>query len=963
GTLHTHGTDLDLTALHPTGHHLPDLPTYPFQRQTYWNRASTAGADPESIGLASAVHPLLGAAVTVAGSDTAMFTGRLSVQAQPWLADHVVGGVILFPGTGFVELAIAAAEESGCGRLDELVLEAPLVIPEHGGVAFQVLVGAPDASGSREVSVHSRGGGRGTERGGESGRPWVRHAIGTAGTVRATTSAPVREALAFPGPEWPPHDASPVDLTGRYDDLAADGLAYGTAFQGLAAAWRHGAEVFAEVALPGGEVTEEGFRLHPALLDACLQAIALGTGEPGALRLPFAWTGVTVLTQATARLRVRISPAADGGVSLAISDDTGRPVASVASLVLRDIDPAELAAARGAGQDALFELAWTPLPTATAATAPVVWEHWDRLGADAAVPGTVVLATEPGSGGDAVRREVHRVLGVLQSWLADDRYAHSTLVVVTRRAVAAGPLTDLAGAAVWGLVRSAQSENPGRVVLADLDGLDELPVALAAGELQVAVRDGQALGARLARPSVPADVPADRPPAFDPEGTVLLTGATGMLGKLVSRHLVTAHGVRRLLLLGRRGPAADGSAELVAELAGLGAHAEVVACDVADRAALADVLAAVPPEHPLNGVVHAAGVLDDGVIGSLTPERVDTVLRPKVDAALNLHELTESAKLSAFVLFSSSAGVFGNPGQGSYAAANAFLDALAAHRHLLGLPAHSLAWGLWDSTDGMAAELADGDRRRMTGTGVRPLSEADGLALFSTAIGTDAPAVVPIRLDLRSLASRPDLPPLFGALVRPPAGGTDTADALLGRLAGLTAEQRTAELLEAVRAYAAGILGHSGPKDIEPARPFQELGFDSLSAVEFRNVLNTATGLRLPPTLVFDYPNAAALAAELASRLAPADGTGTGDDDAETRTERQIRDVLHAIPLGRLRDAGLLERLLELGGAAPAALGAAGDPAVRAEGAIDDMDTDALITMALGGRDEFDSTGTSGDQR
>ncbi|WP_411041461.1 SDR family NAD(P)-dependent oxidoreductase [Streptomyces collinus] len=957
GTLHTSGTDIDFTALHAPGRHLDDLPTYPFQRRPYWISGSTKGGDPESIGLTRAVHPLLGAAVTVADSDTVMLTGRLSARTQPWLADHVVGGSILFPGTGFLELAIIAAEESGCDLLDELVVESPLVIPEHGGVAVQVLVGGPDDSGVRPVSVHSRGD--------EPGRPWVRHAVGAvrAGALVPTSAAaPVAVSAA-----WPPHDAVPVDLTGRYDRLAAEGLTYGATFQGLAAVWRHDHDVYAEVALPPTVPLGEGFRLHPALLDACLQAIGLRAGEPESARLPFTWTGVTVSAPGATRLRVRISPAPEGGLALEVSDGAGRPVASVESLVLREVDTAEFHTAGADGRDALFELTWTPVPTPV--SAPPTWEHWDRLDADGTVPETVVLdsVTEAGQGSDAVHREVHRVLGVLQSWLADDRYARSTLVVVTRNAVAADGVTDLAGAAVWGLVRSAQSENPGRIVLADLDDLSTLGTALATGEPQVAVREGEVRVARLTRPSGPptaaqADTPAptpsvtDRLPAFDPEGTVLLTGATGMLGRLVARHLVTAHGVRRLLLLGRRGPAAEGSAELVAELIASGAHTDVVACDVADRDALAGVLAAVPVDHPLTGVVHAAGVLDDGVIGSLTPERVDAVLRPKVDAALNLHELTETAKLSAFVLFSSAAGVFGNPGQGSYAAANAFLDALAAHRHTLGLPAHSLAWGLWDGADGMASDLVDGDRRRMARTGVRPLSETDGLALLDAALATDAPALVPIRLDLTSLAAQAELPPLFGTLVRRPATrppATDTADALRRRLADLPAEEWEVELLEVVRTHAAAILGHSGPEDVPASRPFKELGFDSLSAVEFRNLLNTATGLRLPPTLVFDHPNAAALAAELTAQLAP------DTDDGEPDTERRIRDLLHAVPLSRLRDAGLLERLLELGGAAPDTLA----PTDAEVGSIDDMDTDALINMALGGRDDLDSTGMSGDPR
>jgi hypothetical protein len=939
GQAHALGTPVDWAAVFAgRGARRVDLPTYPFQRQEYWNRGSANGGDPESIGLSAAGHPLLGATVTVAGSDTVMFTGRLSVHNQPWLADHVVGGSILFPGTGFVELAIVVAEQTGCDLLDELVLEAPLVIPEHGGVAVQVLVGTPDESGVRPISVHSCGD--------DPGRPWIRNAFGT-----VTTGAPTPTPDLI---EWPPRDSDPVDLTGRYDTLAGDGLEYGTTFQGLTAAWISGDEVFAECALPAAALPGGGFRLHPALLDACLQAIGLRAGEPASIRLPFAWTGVAVATPSVNRLRVRVSPAAAGGVAVAISDGTGLPVASVESLILREISQAELAAARIALQDSLFELSWVPAPATNAA--PVTWTNWDMLGADDVVPEVVVLATEPGSDASAVHVEVHGALEVLRTWLASDRFAHSTLMVVTKGAVAVGggEIADLAGAAVWGLVRSAQSENPGRIVLADLDDSAAIALALATGESQVAIRGGVVRVARLTKVS---GQPDNNKVAFGLDGTVLLTGETGMLGKLFARHLVTAHGVRHLLLLSRRGPAAEGSAELVAELAALGAHAKVVACDVADRTALAGALSAVPAEHPLTAVVHSAGVLDDGVIGSLTPERIDAVLRPKVDAALNLHELTAMTKLSKFVLFSSAAGVFGNPGQGSYAAANAFLDGLAVHRHALGLPAQSLAWGLWDGEDGMAGELASIDRRRIDRTGVRPLSEQDGLALFDAAVGIDVPAVVPIRLDLKFLADEPGLPPLLDALVQRPVGrpaGADVPGMLLRRLAGMSADQRKAELLDLIRTHAAAILGHSGPQDIAANQAFQELGFDSLAAVEFRNLLNAATGLRLPPTLVFDYPNARVLAAELAAQLTSQAGDGSAD------TERRIREVLHTIPLNRLRDAGLLEHLLELGSAAaPVALDSAG-----AEGAsIDDMDADALISMALGRRDDFHPNGMSGEGR
>ncbi|WP_301549387.1 type I polyketide synthase, partial [Planomonospora parontospora] len=387
----------------------------------------------------------------------------------------------------------------------------------------------------------------------------------------------------------------------------------------------------------------------------------------------------------------------------------------------------------------------------------------------------------------------------------------------------------------------------------------------------------------------------------------------------------------------------------------LGARVTVAACDVADRQALADLLAAVPAEYPLRGVVHAAGVLDDGVVAALTPERIDAVLRPKADAAWYLHELTAGLDLSAFVLFSSLAGTLGNAGQGNYAAANAFLDGLAVYRRARGLAAQSVAWGLW-AGGGMGAGLEAAQVRRMAGMGMGALAPEQGLALLDAVAGADAAAVVAVRLDVRVLASAgAGLPSVFAGLV-PVArrraaggGGGGGAGGLGRRLAGLGAREREAALLELVRTHVAGILGHAGPEAVEPEMAFKELGFDSLSAVEFRNRLNEVTGLRLPPTLVFDYPNAMVLAAHLGSELAPDLGAGNGHDSGEQR----IRRILESIPLTKLRDAGLMDVLLELGGARSTESASEAD---GTHGSIDDMDLESLINMALDGVDATDAT-------
>ncbi|MET7370460.1 SDR family NAD(P)-dependent oxidoreductase, partial [Streptomyces sp. NPDC005566] len=364
----------------------------------------------------------------------------------------------------------------------------------------------------------------------------------------------------------------------------------------------------------------------------------------------------------------------------------------------------------------------------------------------------------------------------------------------------------------------------------------------------------------------------------NPDGTVLITGGTGTLGGLLARHLATHHGIRHLLLLSRRGSDAPGATELVAELAELGAQARIVACDAADRDALAAVLADIPTDTPLTGVVHAAGVLDDGVFTALTQERLETVLRAKATAAANLDELTRDTDLTMFVLYSSASATFGTPGQANYSAANAYLDALATRRRTEGLPGLSLAWGMWQQASTMTGGLADTDRARATTAGTT-LTTAQGLALFDTAQTHPTPHLVPINLDLASPhTTDAEIPPLVRGLMRRPVrravGTAAQAGPSLGdRLAGMPASQRDSVLLDLVVTSSAVVLGHASPDAIGADRPFKDLGFDSLTAVELRNLLNGAAGLRLPATLVFDHPTPAALAKRLLDELVPQDRT------------------------------------------------------------------------------------------
>ncbi|MFE7130453.1 type I polyketide synthase [Streptomyces sp. NPDC057638] len=907
GRLHNHGVTLDWTAFFAgTGTHRVDLPTYAFQRKRYWVNPALPAGDAASIGLRPIDHPLLSAVVPLADSDGVVLTGRLSTRTHPWLADHAVMGTVLLPGTGFVELAVRAGDEVGCPVIEELTIEAPLVFSQRAGITLQVVVGPAGAAGARSVAVYSRD----EDSGAVDAGPWLRHAEGL--LVPARSDADTGEDLTV----WPPRDATALTVDGLYERLTEQGFAYGPVFQGLRAAWRRGQDLFAEIVLPADSASDAAaFGVHPALLDAALQTRFLDTGGAdgkgmGETSIPFAWNRVTVHAAGASSVRVQVSPHG-AGLTMTVADTTGAPVATVKSLVARPVSPEQLQAFRGT-EDSLYRVGWVPAPAA----APLAGA------ADGTAEYTLLHCPAPDADADQparVRAATHHVLSALQRWQGPGR-----LVVVTRGAVAVATgtgtatgtegdgghpgVTDLAGAAVWGLVRSAQAEAPGRYVLVDLDDDPASPdaeraiaAAVALGEPEVAIRAGEPRAPRLE--AVPAVAETDGSAPWDATGTVLITGGTGGLGSLVARHLVTQHGVRQLLLTSRSGLAADGAAELAAELAESGATVRVEACDVADRDALAALLAAIDPAHPLTGVVHTAGVADNGVIGAMTPDQLDYVLRPKVDAAWHLHELTRELPLTAFVLFSSSSCVVDGPGQGNYAAANLFLNALAERRAAAGLPARAIAWGLWGGEHGMIQRLKKADVLRVNRWGMIELSTDEGLRLFDRALACDTPAPVAIHLDKTAIQHRTEgIPAVFRGLVRAAAtrktattGATAAADATAGdapalavRLAGLPDGERDRAVLELVRAEVAAVLGHDSAGQIEPGRAFQEMGFDSLTAVELRNRLQSTTGLRVPATVVFDYPSSRALADFLRAEVSGTDDThaviaaapdGAADDD------------------------------------------------------------------------------------
>ncbi|MFB6955995.1 type I polyketide synthase [Streptomyces sp. NPDC056309] len=544
-----------------------------------------------------------------------------------------------------------------------------------------------------------------------------------------------------------------------------------------------------------------------------------------------------------------------------------------------------------------------------------------------------------------------------------DAELSAPLWCLTRGGVSAGRgdvLSSPVQGALWGLGRVIGLEHPDR-----WGGLIDLPETLdtraaarltglladAGGEDQLAIRGSGVLARRLAHaaPAVPGS--GKRPPV---RGSVLVTGGTGGIGGRVARRLAE-QGAAHLVLTSRRGADAPGAAELRAELEQLGVRVTIAACDAADRDALAALLAGLPEDAPLTAVFHSAGVAHgDAPVADLTLDQLDALMRAKLTAARHLHELTAHLDLDAFVLFSSGAAVWGSGGQPGYAAANAYLDALAEHRRSLGLTGSSVAWGTWGEV-GMATDPEVHDR--LVRQGVLAMEPAHALGALDRMLEDDDTALAVTLMDWELFApaftaNRPSallstVPEAVSALADEGPAAADGSGAavrpLRARLDGLPTAERGRALVEAVRAEASATLGHDSPDAVPASRAFRDVGFDSVTAVELRNRLRSALGLPLPAALVFDYPTPAALAQHIGSLL-----YGTAPDDADTGRaddpDARIREALATVPIGRLRKAGLLDMVLKLAesddveDSAPATDDTADS--------LDDMDAEALLRLA-----------------
>nr|WP_175548187.1 type I polyketide synthase [Saccharopolyspora flava] len=873
GEAFTRGIAVDWTAAFTgLGARPVDLPPYAFQRQHYWLDADAGTLDVSAAGLIPARHPLLGAAVHPADGGSLLLTGRLDEHTHAWLHDHAVGEVALLPATAWLELALHAGNRCGSPHVDELILHAPLTL--GAATDLQITVTASDEPGRATATFHARPA--------ADDAPWTLHATATLGPAPATPPAPDWAA------SWPPAGTTPVDTSGVYAELADLGYTYGPAFRGLRRMWTEpGGTVYAEAELALPELDGTDYGIHPALLDSALHALL---GDE--LRLPHAFDDVALHAPGGRALRARITRTGQDGVSVDLADANGHPVAEIGALTTRPADTARLGGPTAAARS-LFTVEWDELPLTDLAPTG----DWALLGENplglpggtatyrdlddlrgaldsGTVPDVLVWRVPRSDGDPATAAHAHAAtaLDTARALLLDDRLTDARLLVVTEGATGPDAVTDIAAATAWGLLRTAQTETPGRFALVDTDrhpdSLRLLPSTAAGTEPQLALRAGRAHAPRLARATA-----TETAAPFGPDSTVLLTGASGRIGGLLARRLVHEHGVRRLVCLSRSG--AEATRDLTDELTGAGCAVTHLACDAADRDALAAALRTLG--EPVTAVVHAAGALADGAVTSLTAEQLDAVLRPKVDAAWNLHELTRDEPLTAFVLLSSVAGVLGTSGQANYAAGNAFLDALAAHRTDLGLPGQALVFGVWEQDDaggGMASGLDDTDRDRLARLGLVPMPEDEALALFDHAVTDPRPQWVPAKLDVRSVrerAAEDGVPPLLRRIVPPPAA--EDTSSFPERLETLSPGERQELALDLVRTQAAAVLRFESGERIHPTRPFQDIGFDSLGSVELRNRLNTRTGERLPAGLLFDHPTPTALAAYLVDRI-----TGAQDE-------------------------------------------------------------------------------------
>lgn len=920
GQLWVRGVQVDWRAVfRDTGARVVDLPVYAFQRRRYWlDPPKPAAVQLEDAG--SLEHGILLHATSIPGTGKIICSGHLSNTRQPWLGDHVVGGQAIVPAAALTEMALRASREcTGTHEsmiLDEFTFIAPLGLdPEaESGLQIQILMGEPDEHRTRSVDVYSRPNGVPTQH------EWTQHATGTLKFAMGygNNSQDLTNDILHARNERASQSEGKQDaeISRAYGVLADAGISYGPAFQRVRAIWRpqpdgqDGNELRAHIE-PLQTQDQNYYALHPALLDAALHTplLVAPSKAAGVIRLPFLLRGVRIYAATgSGSVIARINQLEDDRFSVTLADEsTGAMVAEVSEVVTRAWTRP---AAAGPAAGDLYRLEWIE--------STLEKTRGDPAGPSYGADDIYRVQDACDGGGDvekhAMENRVHKavaeVLAVIQKWSAEKGYSGGRLVVVTEKAsLDVDP--DLVSAAVWGFVRSAQAElSGGRVVLVDLDGTAEseavLLPAVASREEVIAMRGGTMMVPRLKTLPIPSKKDRELPgtsnsdSTLDVSGTVLITGGTGGLGALLSRHIARVHRAKRLLLVSRSGMKSPAAQQLCEDLSSAGVVVHIEECDCSDREQLATLFASNSSQGrpPITAIIHCAGVVDDAVLSSQSPERVSRVLRPKVNAAWHLHELAPATARS-FVLFSSFVGVLGNEGQAAYTAGNAFLDSLARFRVARGLPALSLAWGPWLNEVGMAANNILKAHNPRLGN-AKPLTDQQGLQLFDMAMQKSTPTE-PVMAPLLVQGPLPLMSEGTGAAPNTKSNQRGTT-VWRKKLEKLPPDHRDDELLSLVRGEVATVLGYQDQDILD--RPLTDLGFDSSTSVLLSNRLRRFTGLfDLPVTLALDHESLPTMVQYLSSRLDLARVQVKQDAVAEVQGPTPEEDAATASPGSALGDS------------------------------------------------------------
>ena len=861
-----------------------DLPTYPFEHTHYWKKRGTTS--PPDIGLESADHPFVGVRIESPRDRGVELAGRLSLADAGWLADHVVSERVIVPGSTLVDLAVYAGSSVGAPTVRELTLLSPLIFGESSDIKLRMsLQPSSDTEYLLTISSYAAA----------SSNDWT---VNASAYLSDDSFTPTMSAI----PDWSIETSR--DIGEHYGALRVLGYNYGPSFRALRRVWQIGEQCYGELILPNSGFSEaDPFGIHPVLLDAAMHVFGI-YGDAAArtdlgVMVPFSFRNCQLHQPGASAGRVAVHPLSKSSFRLELQDRDGQPVFTVDEVALRPLtsepggptgtlliqDKATLDVRQLDGSPNGSEIFIGEWPEAS------TWA-WDceplpslsDLDAGHLHPITIYIRHQRMPAGQTASEFVTAcaadVLGDLQFFLAND-FVDCRIVFVTSPGLE--PFTALANAAAVGLIRSAQSEHPGRFVIAEVDD-DRQSVATARTAVAAGILEFSAAGSDV---SVPWLRPAPAGNAVSADlGTVLITGASGGIAAPLAEHLFHAHGVRRFVLASRRAAPA-----IEARLTALGAEVVSVRCDAARLHALEQALDAIS----VDSIFHLAGVTRDGLVESLSADDIRITVEPKVEGALNLYRYAAANAVRNLVLFSSVAATVGSPGQGNYSAANAAMSGVAKLASRFGIRAQSIAWGPWKIGGGMGSDLTDLDSSRMHRAGFEPMPADEAFQLLDQAIGQES-------VDLfAAMLSGSHSSEIFDRLMRPLVRYHDRVSdqqkqlldetALVGQLRAADNEMRIRRLESHIIRQLGSSLGY-GTGDLAPETSFRDAGIDSMLAIELRNKLAADTGLSLSSSLIFDYPNPADLARHLMTKLFP---KATLADETPTRGHPHESDFLEPI--------------------------------------------------------------------